>query len=352
MENTLIQPSQITASKNFGIQNTDQDRLSNWMELYFEYGSPVSASSKKEKQRDLRAFISYLIRELDHDRRLDWTPRLSQDFRKDLQEQITQGGSRRYNDRTINRHIASLKSFSKWIHAHCPFPLGDPMAGIRENKTPSLLDIERALTKREYRLLLDQADRLIIDGGLSIDRNRYKDVSARPRRKNYRPYRNRAIIYVLLETGMRRAAVTHITLDDVDCRAKKITTLEKGGNLHTYKISGQGLQAVEDYIIQERPQDEEFYGSPALFLPAAGSRNRSGKLQPRAINDIWNEICKKAGIDGKTPHSARHAMGRHIQESTGNPEAIQKQLGHKNVAYSLGYTRITDSEMEKVLESR
>ena len=45
-------------------------------------------------------------------------------------------------------------------------------------------------------------------------------------------------------------------------------------------------------------------------------------------------------------------MGRHIQENTGNPEAIQKQLGHKNVAYSLGYARITDQEIEKVLEER
>ena len=31
-------------------------------------------------------------------------------------------------------------------------------------------------------------------------------------RKGYRPYRNRAIIYTLIETGMRRAAITKLGL--------------------------------------------------------------------------------------------------------------------------------------------
>ena len=151
---------------------------------------------------------------------------------------------------------------------------------------------------------------------------------------------------------MRRAAVTHITVEDLDRKAKKITTLEKGGNQHSYKISEQGFKAIEDYIKLERPFDAEFYTSPILFLAARNTKNQSGAILPRQINRIWDEVCKRARIEGKTPHSARHAMGRHIQENTGNPEAVQKQLGHKNVAYSLGYARITDSEMEKVLENR
>lgn len=42
-----------------------------------------------------------------------------------------------------------------------------------------------------------------------------------------------------------------------------------------------------------------------------------------------------AHVKGKTPHSARHAMGRHIMEKTKNPAAVQRQLGHSNVAYAL-----------------
>ena len=357
MNNSSDTLPQIVMHKNFPDHIGTNDILTNWLKFYFEYGAPVATSSKKEKTRDLTAFISYLIRERGNDRRSNWTPRISLDFIKDLQNQITTQGARRYNDRSINRKIASLKSFSKWIHAACEFPLGDPMTAIREFKTPTLLDVDCALTKNEYRDFLDHADRLLIDGGLSIDRNRYRDITNRPRRKNYRPYRNRAIIYCLLETGMRRAAVTHITLDNIDWKTKKISTLEKGGHLHSYKISEQGLKAIDDYIEHERSSDETFYSAPDqkppyLFLSSPNGKNKLGQLTPQQINRIWNEIRTKAGAKDRTPHSARHAMGRHIQESTGNPEAIQKQLGHKNVGYSLSYARITDQELERVLENR
>ena len=35
-------------------------------------------------------------------------------------------------------------------------------------------------------------------------------------RKGYRPFRNRAIVYTLIESGMRRAAVRNIDLAEVD----------------------------------------------------------------------------------------------------------------------------------------
>jgi Phage integrase family len=69
------------------------------------------------------------------------------------------------------------------------------------------------------------------------------------------------------------------------------------------------------------------------------------------INMIWNEVCQLAHIRGKTPHSARHAMGRHIMQKTGNAAAVQRQLGHSNVVYSLQYARITDAELQAVARS-
>ncbi len=59
-----------------------------------------------------------------------------------------------------------------------------------------------------------------------------------------------------------------------------------------------------------------------------------------------------AGVTGNTPHSARHAMGRHIIEKTGNVAAVQRQLGHKNAVYSQQYAQITDEELNAVLDER
>ncbi len=41
-----------------------------------------------------------------------------------------------------------------------------------------------------------------------------------------------------------------------------------------------------------------------------------------------------------------------IIEKTGNVAAVQRQLGHKYAAYSLQYARITDEELNVVLDGR
>ncbi|MGC1951559.1 MAG: hypothetical protein WA970_03035, partial [Gammaproteobacteria bacterium] len=44
--------------------------------------------------------------------------------------------------------------------------------------------------------------------------------------------------------------------------------------------------------------------------------------------------------------------GRHIMEKTGNVAAVQRQLGHRNAAYSLQYARITEKELNETLDDR
>jgi integrase len=72
----------------------------------------------------------------------------------------------------------------------------------------------------------------------------------------------------------------------------------------------------------------------------------------RTVNEVWDEVCKLAAEEGRTPHSARHAMGKHIIEKTGNIAAVQRQLGHKNAAYSMQYARITKDELLNVIDDR
>ena len=45
-------------------------------------------------------------------------------------------------------------------------------------------------------------------------------------------------------------------------------------------------------------------------------------------------------------------MGKHIIAKTGNIAAVQKQLGHKQPAYSMQYLRVTGEELNRVLDQR
>jgi integrase len=154
---------------------------------------------------------------------------------------------------------------------------------------------------------------------------------------------------------MRRAAACNLDLSEIDFEqtSKSVTVREKGGQTHRYKIGKQGALAILDYLREERDLDSDAFPlSNALFLPAASNANSSGRLTPGVINTIWNETCLWANVRNKTPHAARHAMGRHVMEKTGNVAAVQRQLGHKNAAYSLQYARITDAELQTVVDER
>jgi integrase len=334
----------------------DSDSLAGWLEAYFAVEVTTAASSRAVQRRDLTRFVRFMLAEEESDARSLWTSRLSRAFLDALLNEIDEQGRRRSSDRTIARIAAHLKTFAKWIHSLKPFRLGNPTEKLKTVLTGPGLEIERALTERGRRKLLDAADHLPILGGRSRDRRRTKDIEfadERPRRKGYRPYRNRAIVYCLIETGMRRTAVCNLDLSEVDFEGRNVTVREKGGQSHRYKISKEGVKAIRDYLNEERGNDAEMFPvSPALFLPAETVVNSSGRLTPKVINTVWNEVCRWAQVKGKTPHAARHAMGRHIMAKTGNVAAVQRQLGHKNAAYSLQYARITDAELQEVVDER
>jgi len=328
-----------------------RDGLARWADAYLELAATTAASSRAVQRRDIERFIAFMRQVEGTDARERWTPRLAAAYRDALRGELDDAGRPRYGDRTIARMLAHLKTFARWIHGHAPFPLGEPMANLSVSAGAPPLAVERALTAGERRRLLDAADLLPEQGGRSRDRNRYPDASRRPRRKGYRPWRTRAVVYLLIETGMRRAAAVAADLDDVDWRRARVTVREKGGQRHTYKISREGLAALRDYVEQERPHDAGTLDSPALLLPAAENARSSGRLTPVAVNRAWNEAARKAGVD-KSPHAARHAMGRHIVDRTGNVAAVQRQLGHKNAAYAMQYMRVAEEDLDAVLNER
>lgn len=350
---TTITP-QIVTRKNSGgliqIKNDFPDTISFWKEAYFRYEVTTSPASQNIQRRDIELFILFMVQEEKNDNRVSWSPRLSKAFQLYLKNE-TRDGKRRWGERTINRIMAHLKTFAKWIHKLKPFPLGNPMEKIKLFSVGSGLEIERAITPAERRKILDAADLLLEIGGRSKDRSRYRKAE-RPKRKGYRPARNRAIVYLLIETGMRRQAVSLLNLEDVDFEQSIVRATEKGGVEHNYQISLEGLGAIQKYLTDERPEDLEKWKSPALFVAACTIAKGDGRLNVRMINHIWNEVCTMAGVKGKTPHSARHAMGKHIIEKTGNIAAVQRQLGHKNAAYSMQYARITAEELKEVIEDR
>lgn len=349
MQKDRLVEAEFASRKNLPVLEAPAgDDLAGWMEAYFALAVTTAESSRQVQRRDLNAFLAFMKSEVGHTERPAWTPRLSRAFVNAMRATVDGQGRRRIADVTLNRILAHLKTFSKWVHGHRPFPLGDPLQKLAALSVPTVLAVERALTPAEERQLLDAADLLLEIGGRSKDR-RAHGVGERPRRKGYRPYRNRAIVYTLIGTGMRRGAIGQLNGVDVDFQRRLVTVTEKGGVRQSYHIRREALAAIRDYLDHERPQDAARWETPALFLAAATNTQGDGRLSVRSLNLIWNEVAKTAGLSGKTPHAARHAMGKRIMRNTGNLAAVQRQLGHRNAAYTLQYARPSFAEMEAAI---
>src|SRR5512133_3252332 len=96
------------------------DTISAWAERYFATEVTTGERSRKEQARDFRLFIGFLRTEIGSEERLSWTPRVSREFVDYLRSQIHEDGSRRFADRTVNRVIAHLKTFAKWVNSRSP----------------------------------------------------------------------------------------------------------------------------------------------------------------------------------------------------------------------------------------
>jgi integrase len=112
---------------------------------------------------------------------------------------------------TVNAHLASLSGFMTWVTAHEPaaLPHGNPAAKVTDLPLPPLEP--RALTEAQVRSLKNVLDRL----------ERFHQHKGRRRRgtgelhAHARPLRDRAIIYLLLATGLRREELIRLDLAQV-----------------------------------------------------------------------------------------------------------------------------------------
>lgn len=258
---------------------------------------------------------------------------------------------------TVNNHLAALSAFTTWVHAQDPrrFACGDPAKGIRELGLPPLEP--RALDEGQVRSLKNLCDRLErfhqrTDRRVSADK-------AIPIRATGRPWRDRAIIFVLLSTGLRREELVRLNLDQLEPntsealraahRARIIRVRGKGQTERTVFLSADARTALADYLDRERGRDADTPAT-ALFLSAANLpvRAADGRLSPRAINLILEQIGRwhdgeirdpARRIAPLCPHDLRHTFAFQLARSTGaDSYELERRLGHRSQRYIQRYT--------------
>jgi site-specific recombinase XerD len=329
--------------------STLPDSLEAWITQYIQLAvtGVRSAAVTQKIALHLARFLEYFQHAYGHDR-------ISTCLKRDMVGWQKQMQTDELAHSTINNHLASLSSFCTWVSSHAPdlFPSGDPTKGIGELGLPPLEP--RALNEDQVRSLKNLCDRL----------ERFHLRKGRKQaelvvKAHARPWRDRAIVYLLLSTGLRREEVIRLDLDQIEpqtpeslrsARKAKITRVKgKGKTERTVFLSADARQALADYL--ERERDRDAVGEQeALFLTATSIavRTPGGRLSLRAFNLILEQIGRwhdaeqrdpTRHISPLRPHDLRHTFAFQLAKVTGaDAYELERRLGHRSQRYIQRYT--------------
>lgn len=343
------------------------DSLAAWTQRYLDLAVRGVRSDEVTGKiaRHLDRFTAWFTAGYGHDRISAVTPREVTAWRDHLAAEGNtgrDGTTAAMAPATVNNHLAHLSALFSWIAVHAP--AGLPRHGDLTKKVDSLrlpAPQLRALAGAQVRTVKNVLDR--IEGFHQLNGRRHRGGTAPALHKHARPLRDRAIVHLILGTGLRRAEVTGLDLAQLDPdgpgelrRVKKARLNDvrgKGRTSRTVFLGRDARHAIADYLKTERPGDADDH-SEALFLAASSIRARrpGGRLSPRSVNTIVGEIGRihDAEITDRDrrlgtlrPHDLRHTFGYRLSETSGHNRAeLERRLGHANDRYLRLYTNPPD----------
>ncbi len=152
--------------------------------------------------------------------------------------------------------------------------------------------------------------------------------------------RDRALILLLLRTGMRIGEALGLTLNDLDIRDRKVHLFEgeKNSMGRVVYLSDDALFAIKLWL-RRRDKNKEFvfYGQGNRGLCYSAGRSRFVKY------------LKKAGLEqkGYTVHCLRHTFASELLNAGMRLECLQQLLGHQDIEVTRRYARLTDRTREE-----
>ncbi len=152
--------------------------------------------------------------------------------------------------------------------------------------------------------------------------------------------RDRALILLLLRTGIRIGEALGLRLNDLDMRDRKVHLFqgEKNSMGRVVYLSDDVLSALKIWL-RQRDQNKEFlfYGNDNKPICYSTGRSRFVKY------------IQKAGLEqkGYTVHCLRHTFASELLNAGMRLECLQQLLGHQDIEVTRRYARLTDRTREE-----
>lgn len=157
-----------------------------------------------------------------------------------------------------------------------------------------------------------------------------------------RRWRDRAIILILLDTGLKAGELIALKVGDVDLESGMIMVRGKGGHADPVYLGRRSLAALARYLHLERqgarPDDP-------LFLSDRGRR-----LSYRGLVDIISRLAVRAGIRRPRLHAFRRTFAIRMLESGVNVFILQRLMRLRSIDVLRRYLPLTPDHVRMALE--
>lgn len=247
----------------------------------------ISKETKRSFTETLRLFAEVLGR----DRPLRGITR------RDIEKWL---GSMSCASATVRLRLSTVKGFFQWCVIE-GFARVDPTLGIRGPKK----------TRSVPRGLADEDAALVVKGAADA--------------------RERLILVLMLEEGLRAGGVAGLQLGDIDFRNETIVVTEKGGHSRILPLTPTCRRAIEDYLVVRGRS-----AGPLLLTYQRSYAQHDDGLSARYIARVASAAIKRAGI-AESGHALRHSFAHGLIDAGATIRELQDALGHASIATTQVY---------------
>lgn len=220
------------------------------------------------------------------------------------------------SNRTVNRKIASLKSFYKFLLKTQQIKIS-PL--IKHKALKEVKKVQVPFSEKE----MQEAIYFSEEGD------------------DFETHRNKLIIELLYVTGMRRAELINITLNDIDFANNTIKVLGKRNKERYVPILPSLVKSIKSYLCKRELLQVQ---TTNLFITKKGKKIYD-TLVYRVINMYFSKVSSKVK---KSPHIIRHSFATHLLDRGADLNSVKELLGHSSLASTQVYTHNSLGKLKQV----
>ena len=221
------------------------------------------------------------------------------------------------SNRSINRKISSLKTFYKFLLKTKQVEVS-PLAKHKSLKVSKKVQVPFSAKEVETVITNFSAE-------------------------GFSDLRDQLIIELLYSTGMRRAELINLKLEDIQIESSQIKVLGKRNKERMIPLLPSVKKTFIAYL-KEREQLEINSESDYLLLTNKGKKLYD-TLVYRIVNGYFSRVSTKTK---NSPHIIRHSFATHLLNEGADLNSVKELLGHSSLASTQVYTHNSIKELSKV----